>query len=866
MRLAVASRLFEYMPAEPQFDVFISYSRKDAEFARLLQRALANYTPPRGLPVPQRRLRVFRDESDFQGVEYESALERNLKNASKLLLICSPASRASAYVGGEIRTFATLRGPEHIATVLVSGLPNNETQPEDERRAFHPELISRLAVPLAADYRGFDPKRDRPGRDRFEGAWYKLLADLYDVSRSDVEQREKIRQRRTRRIRTAIASASIAVLSSLTIWALISRREAIAQRTAAESRMLAAQSMSGTQPYDASLLLAEAAYRLSPNPQSWEALFTGLQRQPEIRQFLRGHGGVATDLAAGGGGACVAATTSEGMIVWDLNTGEVRARIPGRPTAKALGSSCDIAAAGLPDGAVQLWRITAAPSLKWSAPATGHPITSVAVSANRVAAGDGTGHLRLFAMDSGGIVAETRAGKGVDVLRFHSGALASVDLDRRFRTWSAQDLTPLGEPAECAGNAGLAAISSNLTRCAIGGGPNEPAAITNLNQPGSPTSKAGGDWTLALDFSPDGETLATGNQGGPVYLWDVRSQPQGKPRAALTEHVADVVSVVFAGNGTLVSSAGDGSVIVWSVSAADRLLSATSKRDRGVTVERAGEVFTGTADGRVFGVRQGVRRDFETTQREPILRLRLDPIGARLAAIAANGAVTVWNVADAKRLAVFPEDSRFSCRGLGIACDIAFAAGGLRAASVHNDVTAYYWTWNGSSYGQVRAPWEVHTNLTSVAFAPNGTAAAFGTSLYLGNVALFETLPAKEPTAVLTGHSMMDVTALAFSPDGRLLLSGGFDRRVLVWDVAGRRRIGEPYDLRRPIRDLAFAEDGLSATAVTEEGSVHRWNLNPSDWLDLACRIANRDLTAAERTRLLGRPDEPVVCASQSSP
>ena len=49
----------------PKHDVFISYSRLDLEFARRLEKALKAYAPPRGLPIPQRRLSVFRDEHDL---------------------------------------------------------------------------------------------------------------------------------------------------------------------------------------------------------------------------------------------------------------------------------------------------------------------------------------------------------------------------------------------------------------------------------------------------------------------------------------------------------------------------------------------------------------------------------------------------------------------------------------------------------------------------------------------------------------------------------------------------------------------------------------------------------------------------------
>ena len=48
-------------PKRMKYDVFISYSRTDITFARALEKALKNYRAPRGLPVPQRHLSVFRD-------------------------------------------------------------------------------------------------------------------------------------------------------------------------------------------------------------------------------------------------------------------------------------------------------------------------------------------------------------------------------------------------------------------------------------------------------------------------------------------------------------------------------------------------------------------------------------------------------------------------------------------------------------------------------------------------------------------------------------------------------------------------------------------------------------------------------------
>ena len=96
---------------EPSFayDVFISYSRRHIVFARALERALEDYSPPGDLAVPQRHLVAFRDEEDVTGVEYNSSVREHLNSSAKMLVICSPHARASKFVSDEIRLFAEMR-------------------------------------------------------------------------------------------------------------------------------------------------------------------------------------------------------------------------------------------------------------------------------------------------------------------------------------------------------------------------------------------------------------------------------------------------------------------------------------------------------------------------------------------------------------------------------------------------------------------------------------------------------------------------------------------------------------------------------------------------------------------------------------
>ncbi len=471
-----------------KFDVFISYSRRDSAFARRLYRALTGYTPPRDLPVPPRRLRVFLDETDFQGTEYNAALGEMLQSAAKLLVICSPASRSSRYVGDEIARFAALRGSEHIVSVLLAGRPNNEASPADEPAAFHDELVSRLPVPLAVEYRGWDEQRDRVERGRFEGSWHKLLADIYvgyGVDRSAIEQREKRRQQRTRRIWTGFVSALVAVLASLTIWALISRQEAIAQRNTAQSRFLASQSLSGAHTFDVAMLLAAAAQRTAPTFEAWEALFVGLQRQPALERFLHGLETPAERVVVGRNGTCAAAS-SEGRqtaggdgqqarpwrtLIWDLSTGRRRLTVDAEARPDP---SCASVVVVSDDGRIDRRPIDGSDTRLWSVTDTaGRPGAWTVDSNGTQLAVVGGQRLVIRDMADGRIRGELAApATALAELRFSADgrALAGIDRLGMVHRWHTDPLAPMSPAVRCGTQQGdVYAIGPDLRWCAAGG-------------------------------------------------------------------------------------------------------------------------------------------------------------------------------------------------------------------------------------------------------------------------------------------------------------------------------------------------------------------------------------------------------------
>lgn len=311
-------------------DVFISYSRADKSFVDKLVKQLERFSIPKALGLPSRRLRIFVDTKDLIGTSYYEAVEKALVESRKLIVVCSPSSRKSQYVEDEIKRF--LRSGEKtggdIIPVHLNGIPNNEARtPEDEAlKAFPEALYDQMEMPLAVAYSGFDPRIHKLDKGGYMNSWYVLLANILEVERNDLEERDARRRRKRRAILSAITAGVIAVLTVTTIIALWQRHEAVEQRRRAYAQQLAAQaqfrmSKTAAKPHEG-IKQAIASLQLASSQEAVEALKTGIFRlPPEHVSQLAIDDNDAKPAAFSPNGEWIVGSSHKGLTIWRSDSG-----------------------------------------------------------------------------------------------------------------------------------------------------------------------------------------------------------------------------------------------------------------------------------------------------------------------------------------------------------------------------------------------------------------------------------------------------------------------------------------------------------------------------------------------------------------
>lgn len=198
------------------FFAFISYSSKDKAWGKRIQKKLESYRMPVTLCSEHGWERkpmkpVFFDKTDIQPGNLNAELQARLKASRNLIVICSPNSAKSKYVGDEIAYFHSLGRTDNIHFFIIDGEPHSG---DEETECFNP-AIERLGIPEILGANIHERVSPWPWINK-ERAFVQLITKLLGVEFDSIWQRHK---RMMMRKAAAWCVGIIAVIAALMgVW------------------------------------------------------------------------------------------------------------------------------------------------------------------------------------------------------------------------------------------------------------------------------------------------------------------------------------------------------------------------------------------------------------------------------------------------------------------------------------------------------------------------------------------------------------------------------------------------------------------------------------------------------------------------
>jgi WD40 repeat protein len=463
-----------------------------------------------------------------------------------------------------------------------------------------------------------------------------------------------------------------------------------------------------------------------------------------------------------------------------------------------------------------------------------------------VALGGDDTTIRIWELDSGKLV-RTLVGHDRDIRALSwspdGGTIASTGgTDRTVRLWNASTSMPLRVFKGFKDDTELVQWSADGSVLAAAGGASGWIWLwrSDTQQGGQLTEM--GEEVLAIDWSPDGRSLAVATRNKAVSIIDVES---GKATAKFGDDQNSPYFARWSPDGTRLAVGTHADASVYEMPSGKRLWNIAERGFDGCwSPDGTQLVLVLPNEVQVFGV-----ADWKKLQSFSVYEYEMQWLGADRVLVLNDTDLSCWQPSTGKQLfrrqlgghwppvysgnqplvtglgtptlALWDRDSGRKLRSLdgdqATINSVAWARKGDLLAAVADDKTVRVWD---AGAGKL-----LHTldhkphDVTAIAWSADSKLLASGTS----DAAIRLWDASGKDRGALKGHAK-PVAALAWSPRGNLLASGGDDNVVKLWNVAASKA-DRDIPTSSEVHVLAFSPNGAMLAGGTADAAVQLWQV-----------------------------------------
>ena len=323
----------------------------------------------------------------------------------------------------------------------------------------------------------------------------------------------------------------------------------------------------------------------------------------------------------------------------------------------------------------------------------------------------------------------------------------------------------------------------------------------------------------AVAFSPDGKYIISGSDDKTVVLRDINNS---QVISSFNSHKEEIWSLSFSPDGDYIISASTNEIML-SESATGRYV----RSFEGNTSAISSAVFTPDGKFILTGCYDNTLKLWEASSfklirtfeghTELVRSVAVSPDGKYALSGAADNKVKLWDISTAKLLKTFEGHNE-------IVNSVAFSPDGNYAVSGSWDQKVKLWSVpSGKLVNTIKL--DIDEEI-SIAFSPDGKYLLIG-GIYSNNIILWDISKDKlyKTFNYLDAMTSVGIKVVAFSPDGKKILSGSCDATLALWDIETGNIIKYFKGHRNCITSAVFTTDGKNILSGGEDNTMKLWDV-----------------------------------------